>query len=111
MNKNIFSFIFTGTLFTIIGYLASYIDPILSSILYTFPFSILPIILYMKNSGKNNQQVSNFVKNASFGLSLSFIFMFSFSLSLYHTNSIYLSILISSILWLLFAFLYYNLII
>lgn len=102
------TFLFTGILFTTIGYIASFIDTLYASILYTYPFSMIPIAYYMHHSKSSKNEISDFVFTSSFGLALSFTFFITLSYAILYTNNIHISILLSSIVWFFFASIYYT---
>ena len=73
------NFITGGTVVASVSVLATYMSPVLGAIWWSFPFTILPSIYFMRKHGRSNQDVSMFLKNSTFAFMLLLIAVYSMS--------------------------------
>lgn len=109
-DKLLQNFLLGGFVVSITSYTVTFVDPIMGSIICSYPISILPIIYYMKTNGKTNKNISNFLFNTTFALLILMITTWVIGYFLKHTHeqeSIWPSIIKSNIVWLLFGVMYY----
>jgi len=66
------NFLLGGTIISSVSYIASFISPLIAAIVWSYPFSILPTVYFMKQQSKSNKQVSKFL----FATSCAFILLF-----------------------------------
>jgi hypothetical protein len=73
------NFITGGTVVASVSVLATYMSPVLGAIWWSFPFTILPSIYFMRNHGRSNQDVGIFLKSTTFAFILVLIAVYSMS--------------------------------
>ncbi len=76
----IISFFSGGFITASIAYMGTFMSPILASIWWSFPISLIPSMYYMKQEGKTNKEISYFCFTTTFAL----IILFLTTLSLSH---------------------------
>jgi hypothetical protein len=64
------NFIMGGTIISSVSYLATFINPLIAAIVWSYPFSILPTVYFMKTQGKSNVKISKFLFSASYAFVL-----------------------------------------
>jgi uncharacterized membrane protein (GlpM family) len=101
------NFLLGGTIVSLISYLATHINPIYAAIIWSFPISLLPALYTMKSDGKTNKEISLFAFQSSYTIILLFIATFSISFFTKRGNSITLSIIYASLIWMLCSIIYY----
>jgi hypothetical protein len=77
--KLFINFLLGGTIVASVSYLATYMNPVLASIWWSFPLSIIPSIYFMKQNGKSNEYISKFLISTTFALILLVICTFLIS--------------------------------
>lgn len=104
------NFILGGLITVSISYFGTFLDPLLGAIWWSFPISLIPTIYFMKQSGKNNKYISNFVISTSYSLILLFISCWFMSYFLKNSNSIAFPIFKATIIWFVSSIIFYNVI-
>ena len=79
------NFVTGGAVVASVSVLATYMSPLLGAIWWSFPFTILPSIYFMRKHGRSNQDVSMFLKNTTFAFILVLIAVYSMS---YYFNNL-----------------------
>lgn len=64
------NFIMGGTIISSVSYLATFVSPLIAAIVWSYPFSILPTVYFMKTQGKSNARISKFLFSASYAFAL-----------------------------------------
>ena len=64
------NFMIGGTIIASVSYLATFLNPLIASIWWSYPISILPSIYFMKANGKTNEYISKFLLSTTFALIL-----------------------------------------
>ena len=64
------NFIMGGTIISSVSYLATFISPLIAAIVWSYPFSILPTVYFMKTQGTSNGRISKFLFSTSYALVL-----------------------------------------
>ena len=78
--KSIFAnFLTGGTVVASVSFLATYMSPLMGAIWWSFPFTILPSIYFMRTHGRSNQDVSIFLKGTTFAFILVLTAIYSMS--------------------------------
>jgi len=106
------SFIIGGLIVSSVSYVATFTSPVLGSILWAFPFSIIPVLYFMKANNKNNIYISKFLLSTTFAIGLLVLCTFLFSYYIKNCpdtdiDGITRSILKSTAWWIIFAILFY----
>tara|TARA_Y200000002_G_scaffold382128_1_gene398174 strand:+ start:1845 stop:2132 length:288 start_codon:yes stop_codon:yes gene_type:complete len=86
-------------------------SPVLGAIWWSFPFTILPSIYFMRKHGRSNQDVSIFLKNSTFAFILLLIAVYSMSyyfknLSAFDNNW-WIAVGKGTTIWLIAAIIFY----
>jgi len=68
--KLLINFLLGGTIVASVSYIATFMNPVLASIWWSFPLSIIPSMYFMKQNGKSNQYISKFLLSTTFALIL-----------------------------------------
>ena len=55
------TFLGSGIASSLIGYLATNVDPLIASILWTYPFTIIVPLYFMHKSDKSNKYISDYL--------------------------------------------------
>jgi hypothetical protein len=79
------NFLIGGTIISSVSYLTTFVNPLIASIWWSYPISILPPIYFMKANGKTNEQIYKFLLSITFVLIISFGYVYL--LSYYIKNS------------------------
>jgi fumarate reductase subunit D len=102
------TFVTSGLTITLVSYIASFADPVLAAILWTFPVSILFPMYYMKKHNKTNDEIAYFAISTLFTLLLLVIILFSFYYFISRSkNGIFIPIAKSSVVWLISSIFFY----
>lgn len=107
------SFFIGGFLLATITYLAKYLEPALAALVWASPIILLPSVVILWNNKVANKTIMNFVFISIPYLILTVIWQISFILILKKTsylekpNGIIYAAIISIIIWILFALLFY----
>lgn len=64
------NFIMGGTIISSVSYLAAFVSPLIAAIVWSYPFSILPTVYFMKTQGKSNLRISKFLFSTSYAFVL-----------------------------------------
>lgn len=78
-DKLLQNFLLGGTVIAITSYLATFMNPVMGAIFWSYPISILPSIYYMKTNGKNNKYIAKFLFSTTFALILLMLTTFAIS--------------------------------
>lgn len=52
------SFVIGGLVISSTSYIATFMSPLLGAIWWSYPFSVVPTVIYMKQNGKSNEDIS-----------------------------------------------------
>lgn len=104
------TFILSGTLIMLLSYIATFYSPLIASIFYSYPISVIPTIYYMKQNNKSNNDISKFL----FSSTLSFILLLlsTFTIGYFfkvdpENKYVYGIIIKSTILWCFYSLFFY----
>jgi hypothetical protein len=107
------SFFIGGFLLSTITYLVKYLEPALAALVWASPIILLPSVVLLWNNKVANKTIGNFVFMSIPYLILTFIWQISFIVILKKTryleesNGVIYAVVISIIIWILFALLFY----
>lgn len=68
MNKLLLVFILGGLVVSSVSYLSNFVSNYYASILWAFPFTLLPTIYYLYHEGKSNLYISDFLIKTSISI-------------------------------------------
>lgn len=68
MNKLLLVFIIGGLVVSSVSYFSNFVSNYYASILWAFPFTLLPTIYYLHNEGKSNLYISDFLIKTSISI-------------------------------------------
>jgi len=102
------NFALGGTVVSSISYIATYVNPLLAAIWWSFPLSLLPSLWYMKQNNKLNKDIAQFALSTTYALVLLVIS----TLGLYYFFStekkrFWLPVAKASIIWVVAAIIFY----
>lgn len=81
------NFLLGGTIIATVSYLATFVSPLIAAIVWSYPFSILPTVYFMKRQSKSNNQISKFLFGTSFALIILLITTIALAYFLKHDTS------------------------
>ena len=118
MNQSIITNLFKNFMiggFTIAStsYLATFLNPLLGAIFWSYPLTILPSIFFMKQQNKNNKIISKFLLSTTFALILLMLVTFLLSHHISNTkdnDSLWVPIGKSTLGFIIGALVYYGII-
>jgi hypothetical protein len=73
------NFLVGGFVVASVSGLATWISPISGAIWWSFPFTLIPTIYFMRHNGQNNHQVSAFLRSTTFAIGLLVIVTYALS--------------------------------
>lgn len=68
MNKLLLVFILGGLVVSSVSYFSNFVSNYYASILWAFPFTLLPTIYYLHHEGKSNLYISDFLIKTSISI-------------------------------------------
>ncbi len=92
------------------SYIATFMSPLLGAIWWSYPFSVVPTVFYMKQNGKSNEEISKFLVYTVFALGLLVVSIYAMSHFVKthpDKQGIVLPILKASVIWLVCSILFY----
>lgn len=105
------NFILGGFITVTISYIGTFFSPVLAAIWWAFPLSLLPSMYFMHKQGKSNKYVSKFTLTTTYALGI--LFLTTMSLGYFFknsTDSFWLPIGKSVLVWLVLSIIYYAMI-
>tara|TARA_Y100000389_G_C17335850_1_gene450602 strand:+ start:491 stop:826 length:336 start_codon:yes stop_codon:yes gene_type:complete len=108
MNEYLIRFFMGGLVVSLSSYFASTKNSKLASLIWSIPISLFIILYYMHQSGKSNQDISKFLEITSHTVILTVLYLFILSKTIKNTNNFSFSIVFVSILWLIGAYVFYQ---
>ena len=104
------NFFLGGTIVSCASYIATFGSPVLGAIFWSYPFTIIPTIFYIRENNMSNKYNSKFLFGTSYSLILLFICIYSASYFLKNTpdeEGVVGPIIKTSIIWAMTAILFY----
>ena len=104
------NFFIGGSVVAGTSYLSTFTSPLLGAIFWSYPFTIIPTIFYIRQNNKSNVYNSKFLFSTSYALILLFICIFSASYFLKNTpdeEGVSGAIFKTTIVWIIMAFIFY----
>ena len=104
------NFILGGLSVSITSLIGTYMNPLLAAIFWSFPFTIIPVLFFMREQNKSNLYLSKYLISTTFSVILLMIVSLAMAYFLQHSSekqSLFIPILKSSIVFVFFALLYY----
>ena len=100
-----------GFMIAVVSYLASFENPVIAAIIWSYPLSIVPSLYNMKANHRSNQYMAKFLFSTTFALGLLVLCTLSISYDLHHSkqsDGITPAILKSTALWMVCAAVFYG---
>jgi len=101
------NFILGGLITASISYIGTYLNPLLGAIWWSFPISLIPTIYFMKESGKSNKFIAKFTISTAYALILLLISCVFMAYYINKSNSIFIPIGKSIVVWLIVSIIFY----
>ena len=104
------NFVIGGLIISSTSYIATYMSPLLGAIWWSYPFSVVPIVFFMKQNGKTNEDISKFLIYTVFALGLLVISIYAMSHFIKtHADkqSVLVPVLKASVVWFIFSAIFY----
>lgn len=102
MYKLLLTFIIGGLVVSSVSYLSNFVNNYYASILWAFPFTVLPTIYYLHHEGKTNLYISDFLIKTSISIIILVGVLATMSYAV-RFNSIHSTILFSFIVYLILS--------
>ena len=97
------NFVLGGLTIASVSYMATFLDPILASIWWSYPISIIPVIYFMKQNKVTNSHISRFLLGITVVSILTFISCYLLSYFIKNSKTGLLGPIVKSSLWWMFA--------
>lgn len=113
VERTLTNFTIGGFMIAMVSYLASFENPVIAAIMWSYPLSIVPSLYNMKQNNRTNQYMAKFLFSTTFALILLVICTLSISYDLHHSkqsDGITPAILKSSLLWLVCGGIFYGIV-
>ena len=101
------NFVLGGLISASISYIGTYLNPLIGAICWSFPISLIPTIYFMKESGKSNKFIAKFTISTAYALILLLISCVFMAYYLNKSNSIFIPIGKSIVVWLIVSIIFY----
>ncbi len=102
------NFIIGGFVIASVSYLATFLDPVLAAIWWSFPISLLPSMYYMYTQGKDFKYIGRFTMTTTYALIV--LFFTTFAIGYFYNrekNNFWMPILKGVGVWILLSSIYY----
>ncbi len=102
-------FILGGTIVATTSYIAVYINPTLAAIFWSFPLSMIPVILFMWMTNQSRKNIGDYALSTAISLVNLGLFVIVFGYLVKYTQKFNLleSLLIATVVWAIGSFLLY----
>ena len=97
------NFILGGLTIASVSYMATFLDPILAAIWWSYPISIIPVIYFMKQNKVTNIHISKFLLGITVVSILTFVSCYLLSYFIKNSKTGLLYPIIKSSLWWMFS--------
>ena len=105
------NFVLGGLTIASVSYMATFLDPILASIWWSYPISIIPVIYFMKQNRVTNSHISRFLLGITVVTILTLISCYLLSYFIKNSKTGLLEPIVkSSLWWMLSCALFYGLV-
>tara|TARA_R110002074_G_scaffold200567_1_gene368464 strand:- start:70 stop:420 length:351 start_codon:yes stop_codon:yes gene_type:complete len=101
------NFIFGGVIVASTSIIGNNFNPVISAIFWSFPYTLIPSIYYIKRSGKSNKYIAEFIKKISYSLVLLFIALTILAHFIGKGDKLILSVIKTIMIWLFFSIIFY----
>lgn len=104
------TFLGSGIASSLIGYLATNVDPLIASILWTYPFTIIVPLYFMHKSDKSNKYISDYLLTQTHTMILLLVVVYSMSYYIgiaEKKDGIIIPLFKGTLVWLLASIIYY----
>ena len=116
MNKVVFdliqNFIFGGAFIALVSYVGTYLNPVGGAVLWAYPFSLLPTLIFMKMSGKDSTYIGRFALVGTFAIMIEAISTFFLAYFIKQNKDspyfLYIAIAKSILVWAVVGTIYYK---
>ena len=103
------NFLLGGLIVASISYIATYVDPLIGAIWWSFPVTLVPSLWFMHSHGKNNTYLAKFALSTTYALVLLVIATFFLSYFYKQDSSGFIAPIIkSSIIWFIASIIFYK---
>jgi hypothetical protein len=93
------NFILGGLTIASVSYMATFLDPILAAIWWSYPISIIPVIYFMKQNKVTNSHISRFLLGITVVSILTFVSCYLLSYFIKNSKTGLLEPIVKSSLW------------
>ena len=97
------NFILGGLTIASVSYIATFLDPVLAAIWWSYPISIIPVIYFMKQNKVTNSHISRFLLGITVVSILTFISCYLLSYFIKNSKTGLLGPIVKSSLWWMFT--------
>lgn len=105
------NFIFGGLAISSVSYIATFLNPIIASIWWSYPISIIPVIYFMKQNNVSNTHISRFLLGITVVSILTILCCYLLSYFIkYSETGLLEPIIKSSLVWILGCVIFYMLV-
>ena len=105
------NFILGGLTIASVSYMATFLNPMVASIWWSYPISIIPVLYFMKQNGVNNSHMSKFMLGITVVTSLTLVSCYLLSYFIKNSKDELLEPIIkASLFWILSSAIFYVLV-
>lgn len=105
------NFVLGGLAIASVSYMATFLDPIIASIWWSYPVSIIPVIYFMKDNGITNTHISRFLLGITVVSILTIICCYLLSYFIKNSNSGLIEPIVkSSFVWIVACAFFYTIV-
>ena len=105
------NFVLGGLTIASVSYMATFLNPMIASIWWSYPISIIPVLYFMKQNGVNNSHMSRFMLGITVVSALTVISCYLLSYFIKNSkDGISMPIIKASVWWILSSAIFYFLV-
>jgi hypothetical protein len=97
--NSIFTFVFGGVIVLSVSLLSENVSNMYASLLWAFPFTLIPTIYYLYIQNKPTKHIQDFIKKTNVSIIILFIIIALLYFIYTYTQNLLLSLLVSSIIY------------
>ena len=106
------NFLFGGAFIALVSYVGTYLNPVGGAVLWAYPFSLLPTLIFMRMSGKDSTYIGRFTLVGTFAIMIEAVSTLALAYFIKENKDspyfLYIAIAKSVLIWFIVGSLYYK---
>lgn len=104
------NFLLGGFVVSSVSLIGNNIDPVLGAIWWSFPLSLIPTLIYMRQNGRTNNYIAKFTLSTAYALILLFLAtgLLAYFIKFDKRNSLAIPIIKTVVIWLFASIIFYG---